>query len=107
LNKYAFFKVCRFCISSNGLCLQALGVARGSDFNSLDNLDNNYVNSFKGAPFIGSFLEIFAWSYNFLGGNYSTGEGVWIQSPLGKTEGIMMHNEDGSLVWWCQRLLMF
>jgi hypothetical protein len=46
-------------------------------------------------------------SYNFLSGNYSTSEGVWIQFPLGKDEGIMMHNEDGNLVWWCQGLFMF
>jgi hypothetical protein len=32
--------------------------------------------SFKGAPFACSFLESFAWSYNFLGGNYSISEGV-------------------------------
>ncbi len=61
--------------------------------------DSNYVSSFKGAPSAGSFLESSAWSCNFLGGNSSTLDGVWMQSHLGEDQGMVMHNEDGSLVW--------
>jgi para-aminobenzoate synthetase len=61
--------------------------------------DSNYVSSFKGAPSAGSFLESSAWSCNFLRGNSSTLDGLWMQSHLGEDQGMVMHNEDGSLVW--------